>query len=126
MNYEFHRLREVLVHVRVSPARVSLSSRHISGETLKGMSVLEVLAEKKLLSPGEQRQMRSFIYYTQAGDNLFQHHAPFRRLLWMSILAGRPPIKRSLHVRRELGPELDDILVGPLGTLGCLSISPRH
>lgn len=31
--------------------------------------------------------------------------------------SGRPPIKRPLHVRRELGPELDDILVGPLGSL---------
>lgn len=93
MNYEFHRLREVLVHVRVSPPRVSLSSRHISGDTLKGISVLEVLTEKGLLTPDEQRQMRSFMYYTQAGDNLFQHHAPFRRLLWRSILTGRPPAK---------------------------------
>ena len=31
--------------------------------------------------------------------------------------AGRPPLKRPLDVRRELGPELDDILVGPLGAL---------
>lgn len=31
--------------------------------------------------------------------------------------SGRPPLKHPLDVRRELGQELDDILVGPLGTL---------
>ncbi|HEY5623217.1 MAG TPA: L-threonylcarbamoyladenylate synthase [Gammaproteobacteria bacterium] len=30
---------------------------------------------------------------------------------------GRPPLTRPLSVRRELGHELDDILVGPLGSL---------
>ncbi|MEE8238057.1 MAG: L-threonylcarbamoyladenylate synthase [Gammaproteobacteria bacterium] len=31
--------------------------------------------------------------------------------------SGRPPLTRVLQVRRELGGELDDILVGPLGSL---------
>ncbi len=31
--------------------------------------------------------------------------------------SGRRPLKRALHVRRELGRELDDLLVGPLGSL---------
>jgi L-threonylcarbamoyladenylate synthase len=31
--------------------------------------------------------------------------------------SGRPPLTRVLQVRRELGAELDDVLVGPLGSL---------
>ena len=31
--------------------------------------------------------------------------------------SGRPPLTRVLQVRRELGAELDDLLVGPLGSL---------
>jgi L-threonylcarbamoyladenylate synthase len=31
---------------------------------------------------------------------------------------GRPPLRRLLHVRREFGAVLDDILPGVLGTLG--------
>ncbi len=31
--------------------------------------------------------------------------------------SGRPPLKRALQVRREFGDELDDLLVGPLGSL---------
>lgn len=31
--------------------------------------------------------------------------------------SGRPPLTRALQVRRELGTELDDLLVGPLGSL---------
>ncbi len=30
---------------------------------------------------------------------------------------GRPPLTRVLQVRREFGADLDDLLVGPLGTL---------
>lgn len=31
--------------------------------------------------------------------------------------SGRPPLRRALHVRREFGAELDDVLAGPLGGL---------
>ena len=31
--------------------------------------------------------------------------------------AGRPPLRRALHIRREFGSELDFILSGPLGGL---------
>jgi len=31
--------------------------------------------------------------------------------------SGRPPLKRALQVRREFGSGLDDVLVGPLGSL---------
>jgi len=32
--------------------------------------------------------------------------------------SGRPPLTSVLQVRRELGADLDDLLVGPLGSLG--------
>lgn len=93
MNGTLHRIREVLTHYRLSPPHGSLSAIHLLPTGVKSLNVIEIFRERGWITPAEIRFMLSRNYYSQAADNLMIHHAPFRRLLVRSILAGRPPAK---------------------------------
>ncbi len=91
--YRIHRIHEVLTWWRVAPERASLSASHRTASNERGWRLLEVFLDKGLLTPEEARVRRSFLHFEQGRNNLVYLHAPFRRHLVRSVLAGRPPRK---------------------------------
>lgn len=94
--YEIHRMLRTLSRYRLTPLGGSLSGAHATAQNTRGWKIFEVLAEKGVLTPEEQRAWRSHLYYAQGRDNLFLHEAPFRAPLWRSVVAGRPPLRAVL------------------------------
>jgi hypothetical protein len=88
--YEIHRILQTLSRYRLTPLTDSLSGTHATTANTRGWRIFEVLTEKGVLTRDERKAWRSHLYYSQARDNLFLHHAAFRGALFRSLLAGRP------------------------------------
>lgn len=84
---------EILAGYRVAPIRASHSGETLSATNDRGRRLIEVLAEKRLLTPGELRRKRGQVEYEAAKDSLFHLGAPFRGALLRSVATGRPPMK---------------------------------
>jgi len=95
--YRIHRIHEVLTWWRVAPTSSSLSASHRTHDNARGWRLLEVFLEKGLITHKEARVRRSFLHFEQGRNNLVYLDAPFRRHLWSSVLAGRPP-KKALAI----------------------------
>lgn len=91
--YRIHRIHEVLTWWRVAPAQSSLSASHRTDDNARGWRLLEVFLDKGLITEEEARVRRSFLHFEQGRNNLVYLDAPFRRHLWKSVWAGRPPRK---------------------------------
>ncbi len=92
LQFEFHRIPEVLTHVRIHPPGRSRTAG-LGKDIVKMLNIADVLLEKGLISPGERRVMYSRGYYSQATDNLFFRDYPWRGHLVRSVLSGRPPLR---------------------------------
>lgn len=121
--YEIHRLLRTLSRYRLTPLGASLSGAHATTQNTRGWKIFEVLREKGVLTPGEQRAWRSHLYYSQGRDNLFLHDAPFRGSMWRSIAAGRPPLRAVMILGLSFlpAPLLRPLLLRLQRGLGALS-----
>lgn len=85
------RTDDVLTRWRQYPAQDSLSGRHQEPGNPRGWRIQEVLVEKGLLDPEQQKVRRSHLHYEEARDAVLHHGGSFRRPLLRSFAEGRPP-----------------------------------
>ena len=125
-DFQIHRIREVMVHVRLSPIdKASLSVSMINEHNDIGWRITEIYEEKNLLPQSALKRRRSYLYYERARINMRMLKRPFRADLLKSVLMGYSSWQAKLTLLLCFLPRplLSALLMGMQRSLNCIK---RH